>query len=203
MQLNKIGRPLFSNVFARVFGVDELDAVSTLAPEVMPTTSPWERPEFWALLGGSLCGGRASMAAVVGQNSAVGIGNPAGSGVLTILERVILRSAVACTFGVRGFDEGIFNVLVAPIHRDTRRASSSGGPFNAGIGTRIRQGSNAGDMVGGNVLFVATGPLDIPLEMVLAEATMLAISPGTLNVAVEAAFIFRERAAMPDELDRI
>jgi hypothetical protein len=52
--LNGLGRGAIGNAFARLHGMGNLNAVPTLAPEILPTSDIWLRPEFWALQGGAL-----------------------------------------------------------------------------------------------------------------------------------------------------
>lgn len=88
MDLNRLGRGVYGNAFARLFGLDDTNAVPTLAPEILPTTSLWERDEFWALVGGKLAAKAGQIGAVVGQYSAAYLINRADSGQLMIVDAI-------------------------------------------------------------------------------------------------------------------
>lgn len=122
MDLNRLGRGQFGNAFARIFGVDDLDGVGSLAPEIMPTSSLWERPEFWALIGGNLCQVGATLLGGAGFNATVQIENPANSGVLAIAELISSGAPQPMEIGVELTSN--LTVLAQGLgasHRDSRR----------------------------------------------------------------------------------
>lgn len=201
MDLNKIGRPLFGSVFARIFGVDELNAVSTLAPEVLPVTSPWERPEFWALLGGSLGTARLNQSAVAANFSSAGIVNPNGSGVLVIVERVLRILPVAGAFvdyGTLRSQQALTSIVSSFDHRDLRRASAT---VAAGLGARPVIGAHVG------AAYNITGAIPVeaagwtPLDVILAPGQSWGCTTRAMNTELEIAVQWRERPVMPDELE--
>lgn len=200
MQLNRIGRPLFANVFARIFGVDEQDAVSTVAPEVMPTTSPWERPEFWALIGGQFGQGSTAAGAFgAGTQNRVALQNPANSGVLIIVEAVRLNNASEYTLQlVQGGSLGFGFTSVGASHRDSRRRGST---LFDGIAGQV------GALNGGAPLAMTapsrwTGPVTIEIPFIIEPNFHLHIQGGD-NQATDVSVLWRERAAQPDELIRL
>lgn len=193
--INDIGRPLFGNVFARIFGVDELNAVKQLAPEVLPVTSPWERPEFWAFLGGRLCCDFSDVGAVAAQLGAVTLTNPANSGIMAIVTRVVVGVATTPVWGVNLGDGGGTELGLSRDMR-TQRAGGAAG-LAAGVGCRLNATTNV------SFAWIRSGVLQPgvnDLEVILSPGSMFGVGGDTVNTQLRCGLEWRERPAMDDEL---
>lgn len=194
MDLNKIGRGVLGNAFARLYGLDDTNAVGTLAPEIMPVVSIWERPEFWALVGGSLgVARRAIVAGGAGVFQKALLLNPPGSGILLIVERVWNNTTeTEMHFGLRSGPLGLYS-LSDVFHRDTRRIW--GVATNTGLGAQwgLHTGASEG-VIHGSVVGHGEGLL----EYVLSPGWGIVFQSPS-NGALDMTVFFRERAAGKDE----
>ncbi|HMG17135.1 MAG TPA: hypothetical protein VK573_00315 [Gemmatimonadales bacterium] len=193
MDLNRLGKGVYGNAVARVFELDDINAVPTLAPEIMPVHDLWSRPEFWALHGGNLVGGRAALAANgAGTNGQVAIFNPLTSGAIGLLEQIILGTAQLYTWGL--IVGGGALAGVSKQSRDVRRqrTDSSAGmqlEFLAGNGAPIT-----------NAIFGAlTGPEVVPIDVVIPPGFGVCVT-GPVNTAADITLNWRERSASRLEL---
>lgn len=196
MDLNRLGRGSVGNAYARLHGVDDPNSVSTLAPEILPTVSIWERPEMWALLGGRLAGIRFSAVAPgAGNANGVLVNNRAGSNMLLIMTHAFLDDTNEWKAAIIGFDTGVMTLGV-PRSRDNR----SGADSAQGLGASVRIGSRPTDTLVGSPSLVYTGRAIVELEYVIPPGFAFAIQTQD-NVASDIALWWRERPAAPQELD--
>lgn len=197
MDLNRLGRGQLGHAFARIFGVDDLAAVATLAPEIMPVCSLSERVEFWALTGGKLgySGGLVG-AGGAGTNVTFQLTNPLNSGALLIIE--------AANMGSGYFEasvEAIGNVTVLPTtlggrHRDTRLTTGATATLGlAGVVT-----------VGAIVTLAHTPALRLPnghqpVEFVVGPGFVFQGRAVDPNLAMHFGLAWRERPVTDKELN--
>lgn len=195
MDLNRLGRGALGNAYARLFGVEDPNSVPTLAPEILPTTSIWERVEFWALFGGKL-------GMCYTQRNAGGVGvigsmhgtNPTGSGIIAVIERVILATAGVHTMGVERV--GVLPPLAGTatqVHRDLRMA-----PANIANGFGVRW--THADAATAAPHCPLPGLQNHLVEVVLPPGFTFQIS-GPGNTLVDFGVLWRERPATKQELD--
>lgn len=195
--INQIGSGAFGNFFARLLNVDGQMPVRELAPEVMPVTSPWERPEFWALLGGRLGHGHSAAAAGgAGVASFFYAFVPTGSSQIAVIERIILGSAVVYTWGLTPANAG-FNTVIGA-HRDTRNIFNPAAVGN-GLGVSLREGSAVGGIISaphGSIL----GPAVVPIDQILTAGWAFGVD-GPDNTAINVTIQWRERNTVDTELN--
>lgn len=132
-----MGRGILGNAIARIFRLDDINAISSVAPEVMPVVSLWERVEFWALAAGSLGVARVARVGVASEFQKAVLLNPPNSGILTIVERIVPFSGSTIFFGLVPGNPGYAQSSVW--HRDTRRIW--GGQPATGLGTQLHTAS--------------------------------------------------------------
>lgn len=194
MELNRIGHGRLADSFGKLYGVSELGAVPTIAPELMPVCSIWERPEFWALLGGRLVSGRFVQPA--GGAGNVGFGEIVNAvqgekHVLCIIDRLLIGSAIliewAASLGISSGGTPVVQTL-----RD-QRFSESG----VGSGSMTATTGIVVDFVlsGGAML----GPAVIPLDIILPPGARFTLK-GPVNVAMGVTVEWRERSCTEEEL---
>jgi hypothetical protein len=208
---NAIGRPQLATGIGRLYGVD-MPRVSVIGSEIQLTTSPWERPEFWALLGGSLGWGLASLDALAGNASHVQLLNPAQSGVLLIVEKVWLNNdAGSATYITLAIDSS--TVLTTStggwVNRDLRRANTTGG--SGSLAGRIRTQHGVVAITGSVIAQVlqaafTTAVYDLDLVLPPGWSVRVFLGPSSapiVNQQIRCTFIGRERAAPQTELTNL
>ena len=89
--MNDIQVARFSSILHKLLGITEGSPAPTLAPELLATVAlEVDRPEWAFLAGERWCLGTGDQAATALNYSHVGLFNPAGSGVLGVLEKLIV-----------------------------------------------------------------------------------------------------------------
>lgn len=201
VQLNRISAGLLGTVFSRIFTLSDENAVQTVAPEIMPTTSPWERDEFWALTGGNLCGWGVYVAAVAAQTGAAQLRNPTSSGMILIVERIQIEADAA---GVPAYQYVGMNLSSAMTtlgnaadsnHRDARRAP--GNNVIRGIAGRVTYGTDAALIVPQQTIWKP--PRIIDQTWVIPPGFCLQIANSQANVAMAPGFLWREKPIVASE----
>jgi hypothetical protein len=157
-------------------------------------------PENRYLMSERLCVGQAEGAANAGQSSWTGILNPAGSGLLIVVEKIVVNKSVTGRiffFRARGLTG---TVSTTRCYRDTRINSDvlvvPGGIVQSGIALATAPGRN--NIAQAYVLATTTFTLDIP--WVLGPLSSIGVFCETLNEATQATYFWRERALLASEL---
>lgn len=192
-ELNRIAGVQYGNAFARLYGLEDINAIGEVAPEVMPTTSIWERPEFWALTGGKLGAMRVTAAAPgAGNANYVTWENPSGSSLIVIIDQLVIATAILVKWGMRAAIPG----NSTPHNRDTRQrvgtSTNTLGAKSASIVFAVGAGI-------AGVWGAMTGPAVIPINGILKPGDAFIIE-GPDNVAVDVSVNLRERRASGSEL---
>lgn len=128
-----------------------------------------------------------------GNRSQIGVGNPAGSGILVVVEAItnVFQNGAAGPLTVRGMAMSVAHTDTKGTFRDSRKRS-----FTSGVtGANVISKNNAG--VSGNALFRIT-----QLTTIYSRNGLLVISPGfgvwldtgTDNQSLDASIHWRERA---------
>lgn len=200
---NAIGNPFLAGALGRLFGV-ERPQVPVISSEVQFTTSPWERPEFWALAGGALAFGQHDVpAAGAGQRSNLQVRNPTNSGIIAIVEECWFQANVSQGYQVFVCSDEFPLISTGWSARDTRLAQQ-GGIHLAPLGTKLRYGAWVGFT--GALLYQYPAPAATQfvrldnLSIVLSPGWGLGIRPTVDNAGFSAGFTVRERPAPTPEL---
>lgn len=193
MPENRIGQGNLGNAFSRLYGLDDLNAIPGVAPEILPVSSIWERPELWALTGGTLGSIRSTaIAPGAGQQRYLALYNPATSGSLLIVEQLHIATAILIIWGTRAAD-----APSTPIgHRDTRMRVGAGF-FGMAAGATSSFGAT-GTLISAT-LGAMTGINSVDLDFVIQPGDgFVAAAPD--NTAIDITLTCRCRAAAPAEL---
>lgn len=194
MDLNKIGRGILGNALARLYKLDDMNAVGTMAPEIMPVVSIWERPEFWALVGGSFGVARVAMTGGVGTTQKSRLVNPAGSGSLVIVELLTPNTASTIYYGLQQASVGTY-VLSSVAHRDSRRVWA--GATQTGLAAKLEILSTGG--TSGIADGKCVSEELYPLNYILSPGWALHVQASD-ETDLDYTILWRERAAGLDEL---
>lgn len=197
---NAIGNPRPASAIGRLYGV-EFPSVPVIGSEVQIVTSPWERPEFWALQGGGLGMGSAEQGpGGAGTRSKIQIFNPNNSGVLLTLDRVVLSDIA--TKSIRGFlgTNAIGSPSTQWINRDTRRATLITG--GGGLAGQIRPIADPGTAGAQQCLIIVARDIavQVDLDIVLSPGWGFFFAPDTDNTSISLTIFGRERPLPPTEL---
>lgn len=193
MPENRIGQGNMGNAFSRLYGLDDLNAIPGVAPEILPVSSIWERPELWALTGGTLGSIRTQAAAPgAGQSRYMALYNPATSGSILIVEQLHIATAILVIWGTR-----VAGAITTPLgHRDTRMRVGAGF-FGMAAGADV--GFAATGTIISATLGAMTGINSVDLDFVIQPGDGFVIAAPD-NTAIDCTLTCRLRAAAPAEL---
>lgn len=191
---------------AVTFGIEEQEGATTLSPELQPTFEITARPEFYALIGGSILAGHVSITPTVGQYAEVFASNPTLSKSLIVVEGILVGGGAAATY----YQVGLIKnnppgTAVSPgfVFRDTRKATALN-PAVGGITARLETNDVTAQTAITIFLVPRVGATSVTqvsnLNVVLAPGWSLCVRPGVVTVAAEVGFILRERQASEREL---
>jgi len=192
---NRIGRPQLGNAFARVFGLDDINTIGSVAPEVMPVLSLAERPEYWQLLGGRLMSVYAEVGALAGAQGCVALVNPTNSGILVIVEDALTDAS--CTWGANSGDPAIA-AAAAGFNRDLRNASGGGSAGIRGAAVRVETDAEAVPPL------VSMGYVPLvtltPIDLIVPPGFYFMLTVIAQNSALRSQIRWRERPVMTQDL---
>lgn len=178
---------------------DAEKGVERLSETLNPTINLWQLPE-WALLRGErIWGVEPSQPAVAGEFSAVGIFNPANSGLMVVVDEISMPpSATTVSYEASLGPNVVFAATSTPNSRDSRVALLSGvqcGSFAHHSVAHIGSGALIA------IFGVGTNTYSrYPVNVVLSPGFFFQISATTANAAVQCNFFGRERPAFAGEL---
>lgn len=156
------------------------------------------RNELLVLMGTRLAWGGDSLAAgAAGEFNHIQVANPAGSGFLVSLDKVLLRTDASQDFQVN-IEANLQPdpATVAPVFTDTRVATE-GTVGKVFTGTDMLTQAGQIEIAKRNV----NSSLIVELPVVLSPGFALTITNGTAATELLCYFFWRERAAQPSELN--
>lgn len=176
----------------------------TLAPEVMPVLQvapPSQDDDF--LRGVRRCGGATGIAALAANFSIITLFNPTGSGILVLVDELILNSGSAGT-NIECYIERVQLPTMATqgsAVRDSRWGLGATRTAAILAGGQTATAPNIAWIWFGR--FAQSGifpPSSYNIGAVLTPGSMLILYPSLVNVAINATIFWRERIAQPSEL---
>lgn len=189
---------LFGRGFGIGLGLQEQEGVTTSAPELMPTYSLDDQLDRYALTAGILQMGlqQGLAAGGVGFRSQIAMDNPAGSGWVVTLERIIIFSTAQEDLLLGWSATQLTGSTGNLVARDSRQISTPG--FGAPSPARIRTQNNAAQTgLASNIAQLrmpANTPQDYHLDLVIAPGHSVRLFPGADNTAIASAITFFTRS---------
>lgn len=138
------------------------------------------------------CFGGAQQAAVVAEFSHASLHNPAGSGVLLLLDTAWIR--LSTNSSLQFWGGGRDGTTVNGSYRDSRLWQQAGVPQVPNA--RILHHTNVAHLgtLRASILYVGTVPsLEVPLGIIIGQGDDLTLETGSLNVGLDVLFMWRER----------
>lgn len=183
---------------ARRYGA-QTPLVHTMASDAFPILDISFRgmdPELHWLAGSRLCGGAVVRAVDAANQSICRLSNPTSSGVIAVLERVMLGASAATTVLV-AMNGGGSTASAAGFFRDGR--GWPGTPLRTACLIQSSVGAMSGTL---GRIFVDTALVpacyfDTPI--VVTPGTSIAFATGAVNEQLECTFYWRERRMVPHE----
>lgn len=178
-------------------------AIERLGETLTPVLDPWGSPERLYLLGEWLCAGRADVGAGgAGFRSLIILENPANSRYIATVDQVYVQgSAGAVMFLAWLFDLQLGAEGGGTAFLDSRRQRNT----NIDTVLQLRVRNNAADTANQRLIRdlanAAGTPVWSPTRIILRPGSAVYLKPGADNVAISGGFEWRERAALPGELD--
>lgn len=196
MLMNNIGQPRFSAMLSRLMGMKGQGMASApmLAPEIGPSvdvnqmddvTLPFLRQE-------KLLASYAGVAAVVGEFARYRVRNPAGSGVLVVIDSIMCISTAAARYGSTfAVTDETTAARLNP--RDLRWPQTSTSIFS--------RGTNVAAIT--DTVFGYINALDASVrrvDAVIPPGAAFYLTLETANISANVGFMARERNVQSDEL---
>jgi len=195
----QVGR--LNGLLHKLLAMKEGSPSPTLAPEIVPAIIlENDRPEFHFAAGTTIAMAGGDAGAVVGQVPQILITNPASSGVLTILEHVLLIKTAATVFA-QLLPTSVGSGGQARNVRDSRRPPVVVAGSHAGIATRVTGTNAAVSLItaAGYVMRAEVDTFQTDLEIVLGPGTEILFEGSVGGIGLTMAFRWRERAIEPSE----
>jgi len=187
--------PDIARKLARRFGIDGPAPADTLAPEIVPVvlvedlTAPDEEDSGYE----RTCIGKQSVGALAANYSYVQLYNPSGSGVLVVVEAMILSVGGNSAISIRNYDTAATSLGTDLSFRDRRL---SGAP--AAQVRYVQSGANLGDAVA-QAFAVGNDQYLTPLDFLLSPGKGLCTRPDTQNVQNITTLFWSERPLLSGE----
>lgn len=197
---NEILAARFNSILNKLLSMKEGAPAPSLSSDIVPTIQlEGDRPEYAFLGGVRLCAGFVGVAAGgAGNRSVALLRNPATSGVIVVVEAIVLHSTVASkTFVIRNAVTGGVTATGSRV-RDSRWGTMVPAALVQSTNGAAATGNIVGFWPGQSNGTATSGRIDVPFVITPNES--LAIEPGVDNEGVSAGFFWRERAVEPSEL---
>lgn len=180
----------------------DLDGVLRLGETLTACIDPWTLPEWAFLRGERLGASKLFAAAVAAEFGIVGIGNPAGSGNIVVVDAFLSLANATTQLEVVAHSVIVGTVTTTPAMvsgRDRRWGSTTGRTFQvSGTDPGSTFGVPLAQQVGTLTQFQSFTEAALPL--VLKPGDDLIVIAQTVNLALQANVKWRERKAFVGEL---
>jgi len=195
---NEIGIGRWNRFIQKLTDIKGGPPARQLSSEIAFQHEIFSGQEVRSLQGWDRFGLGSSVAAVVGQQSAARIRNPAGSNVVAVIEKCLVSSAVAMLWTL-GYQQVSLdqNSLFAPagfqMETRGRNAPTLIASFNTGVPLNLNSVAQ--------LTLLANSTFDIigDEEIVLPPGAALQVFGGTVNTQIVFAYWWRERFLEPPE----
>ena len=195
---NAIGQPRWNSPLIRFFGMKIGSAAApSLAPEIAPSfdVNQQDDPQLCFLRGEKMGGYGRTLAAAAAFYSSAALRNPAGSGILVIVDSIQAYStASAVTVSISQLSDLTSAGPCTPL--DTRWGNN--------VTTTARytyRNDSAGPVAGARIMEVPQGTFGVlKMPVVLSPGFALVIETSSVNSALAWAIRFRERSIPAEEL---
>lgn len=198
MPINEIQSGRFNAILAKLLNIKTGAPSPSLATDVFPVIVLEANDPSWAYLGGErLLGGYAEQGAGgAGLTSHVQLENPAGSGVICVVEWWAMQNPNAVAYNIvagLGNTQSLGSVVTTEYSRDSRLTQKGA--------ANIRVFTNATPLVNPTFtqVIAAYESVMMPVKMVVSPGGALTLYNVTQNVGVGAWFSWRERFLEPSE----
>ena len=182
--------------------VGEGAIVTGVLPDVFPVINTENlATDGWALAGWRPAMGGANITGAAGQQPHIQISNPGGSGIITVVEVMIIGSNTAGRVEGNVHDAILTTLEVSPRWRDRRFAT-----LNRPV-TQVREQSIVGTPIVSPMVFAdLTASISMNLQppqgfLVLVPGTSVAFAHQANAARLAITFFWRERAVEPAELN--
>ena len=198
----QVGR--FNAILKKLLGIKADAPAPVIGAEVIPAIIlENDRPEFYILGGGKLGIGGQFVNGGVGVRPIFALQNPVSSGVLIVVEQVVVTSDGTGSSAIPAITDSVgalTNTNLA-IHRDVRSRVNAG--LNLGITGQLFSGSAAAVPGTGSVIgfwnIIAPGFSNVQMNVVLAPGFVFHVS-GTVNTNLGVTIWWRERIIEDSEV---
>ena len=185
----------------------DFSGIERAGETLTPVMDLWSRVEWEHLRAERLFARRVTQAAVAGEFNAIALHNPAASGLLVVVERISVTNGTASTG--HELDVATSVALLATLAAAAAPTGLSRDRRNLDGSARavILVGSDAASFIGSAVERVQTSAANlltsytVALPIVLAPGTGLVSIQQTVNQTLVANLAWRERVALPGELE--
>lgn len=193
-----------SNLLRALLNLKDRNVLETVGSEVLPVVDVEnERPELQIFNFNDLAAGFGAVTGAAGQNGAVFIANPANSGILVVLEKVLAFVSAAQTIEAK-FDTDVTTGSAGSLgFMDTRRVFGAPSGVVASCVARLRlRTSETATVVNTIARFTATTSIqsvDQCEGVVLSPGRAFGLNCTTNATTITGLFRWRERVIEPTE----
>lgn len=187
----------------RMFGIKE-GGVGQISPEIQASYDYSLDAEFLAMRGGDLAYGSNALAALAANNNHILLANPVNSGLLIHVRAIICESDVAALVAFGQSQGATTGVLQGNGQKADGRRQQAGvvGVVAGQLRTLQQVGALFGSPNALRFRVAAATALYIPVDVVLMPNDFCGVANLTVNQVLDASFIWTERPARSEELQR-
>ncbi len=193
----QVGR--YSAILHKLLGISEGSPAPTLAPELLAAIAlEVDRPEWAFLAGERLCIGYGIQAAVGGQLGHVQLINPIGSGVLAVVQEILVSTSATMAVRIGQLDTPLGGASASAYGYRERRLPAGVQTTACDVNTDSSVGSQiTTELTHLPVLVNVTNQFKIP--WVLSPGTGVCVRGGSADVQANVNYVWTERAMEPAE----
>jgi len=203
---NQISRGDLTQATTRALGVTrEAGGIERYSETLTPVMNPWGMPEWAYLRGEALCGFLRVAPLLAAEFGVVGIGVPAGSNLIVVVEAAGFGGSAAMSAELQFMSDAVLSGTAATATAGVTRDRRAGGPSFISRAL-VRFGTDPAANIGSPVDRATMGAnasiaqFGVALPIVLTPGRAVAIVGQTVALDLTGIFAWRERLAYPGEL---